>query len=204
MTEHANGVFEPAGSHHMTEKVGRAYVEPETFVRPGPRGRALRLFLGGLQLTATILALFNANMFLRPEEPFSVSLFVVIWLGSSLLVALWLLGMMVNIAFGVTWGDRLYWILLGLAVLTLSLSLAVSGAIWAVPFSLLVFIVILYTTAHLGISLILAAILATPGCEMRSIPHLIAILEKRDLVDERSCPYGLTRFDEREARRRSA
>ena len=117
---------------------------------------------------------------------------MVIWLGSSLLVALWLLGMMVNIAFGVTWGDRLYWILLGLAVLTLSLSLALSGAIWAVPFSLLVFIVILYTTGHLGISLILAAILATPGCEMRSIPHLIAILKKRDLVDERSCPYGLT------------
>ena len=58
-----------------------------------------------------------------------------IWLGSSLLVALWLLGMMVNIAFGVAWGDRLYWVLLGLAVLPLSLT----GAIWAVPFSLLVF-----------------------------------------------------------------
>ncbi len=51
---------------------------------------------------------------------------------------------------------------------------------------------ILYSTLHLRISLILAAILATPGCEMRSIPHLIAILKKRDLVDERSCPYGLT------------
>ena len=56
----------------MTEKFGRAYAEPETFVRPGPRGRALRLFLGGVQFTATILALSNANMFLRPEEPFSV------------------------------------------------------------------------------------------------------------------------------------
>ena len=37
MTEQASGVFEPAGSHDMTEKVGRAYVEPETLVRPGPR-----------------------------------------------------------------------------------------------------------------------------------------------------------------------
>jgi hypothetical protein len=74
---------------------------------------------------------------------------------------------------------------------------------WAVPFSLLVFVVILYTTGHLGISLVLGAILATPGCEMRSIPHLIAILRKRDL-EERSCPYGLTRYDEREAQSGSA
>ena len=51
---------------------------------------------------------------------------------------------------------------------------------------------ILYSTLHLRISLILAAIHATPGCEMRYIPHLIAVLKKRDLVDERSCPYGLT------------
>ncbi len=189
-----------------TKTARQAYMKSGTFVRPGPRGRALRLFLGGLQLTATILALFNANMFLRPETldlDNASAVFVLIYVVWSLVIALRWLGDMVNIAFGVTWGDRLYWVLLGLAVLTLSLSLALSGAIWALPFSLLVFVVILYTTGHLGISLVLAAVLATPGCEMRSIPHLIAILRKGDLK-EHVCPGPLDRFDEWEAQRRSA
>ena len=62
---------------------------------------------------------------------------------------------------------------------------------------------ILYTMAHLGISHILAGILGTPGCEMRSIPQLIAILRKRDLVEEHSCPGLWTRYDQLEAQRRA-
>ncbi len=48
-----------------------------------------------------------------------------------------------------------------------------------------------------------AAVLATPGCEMRSIPHLIAILRMGDLK-EHVCPGPLDRFDEWGAQRRSA
>ena len=92
----------------MDEEVFGGYLRPGTLVRPGPRGRALRLFLGGPQLTATILALVYANMFLRPETldlDNASQVFVLIWVGFSLVWALPWLGHMVNIAFGVTWGE---------------------------------------------------------------------------------------------------
>ncbi len=189
----------------MTAEAGSAYVKPGTLVRPGPRGRVLRLLVGGPQVSATILALLYANIFLRPEtvdlDSFEQT-FVLIYIGFSAVIALYFLRDMVNVGFRVTWGGRLYWVLLGLAALTLILSLALFGAVWALPFSLFVFLVILYTTGHLGISHVLAAILATPGCEMRSIPHLFGILRGRD-VEEHVCPGLWTNFDAREARRRA-
>lgn len=90
----------------MTEEVADAYLKPGTLVRPGPRGRLLRFLVGGLQVTAIVLALLNTNMFLRPEEPFSVSLFVVIWLGSSLVINIRILGDLLNVGFRVSWGNR--------------------------------------------------------------------------------------------------
>ncbi len=38
----------------MPGEVGRAYVKPGTLLRPGPRGRVLRLLIGGLQVSAAI------------------------------------------------------------------------------------------------------------------------------------------------------
>ncbi len=74
-----------------------------------------------------------------------------------------------------------------------------------VPFSLVVFVVIFYTAGHLAISYVFAAILATTGCEMRSIPQLIAILRRSDLGEEHSCDTGpWDRIDEWEARRPSS
>ena len=188
----------------MAAEVGRAYVKPGTLLRPGPSGRVGRLLIGGLQVSATILALLYASIFLRPQtvDLGRFPLGVLIYIGISAVIALRWLSYMVNIAFRVTWGGRLYWVLLGLVALTLVLSLALFGAVWALPFSLLVFLVILYTTGHLGISHVLAALLATPGCEMRSIPHLIGILRRRD-VEEHFCPGAWTQFDERESRRRA-
>ena len=198
-----NATFVGCGGE-VTGEVDGDYLKPGTLVGPGPRGRILRLLVGGLQVTTIVLALLHTNIFLRPEEPFSVSLFVVIWLGFSLVVDIRFLGDMVNTGFRVSWGNRPYWVLLGLAALTLALSLGFSGAIWALPFSLFVFAVILYTAAHLGISHILAAILGTPGCEMRSIPQLVAILRRSDFVEEHSCPGLWDHYDKREARRPSA
>ncbi len=189
----------------MTAEVGRAYVKPGTLVRPGPRGRVGRLLIGGLYVSATILALLYANIFLRPETldlADNEQVNALIGIGIGFVFAIPWLGYMVNIAFRVTWGGRLYGVLLGLVALALVLSLALFGAVWAPPFSLLVFLVILYTTGHLGVSHVLAALLATPGCEMRSIPHLIGILRGRD-VEEHFCPGAWTQFDEREARRRA-
>ena len=45
----------------------------------------------------------------------------------------------------------------------------------ALPLAFVVFAMTMYVHTHLGISHVLSAILATPGCEMRAIPHLAAL-----------------------------
>ena len=96
----------------MTTEIGRAYVEPGKLVRPGPRGRTLRLLVGSLQVSATIFALLLADVFLRPQNfvllrPQNfvlnfVTLFFLIYIGISTLIALYFLPDMLNLAFGVT------------------------------------------------------------------------------------------------------
>ncbi|WP_223668512.1 hypothetical protein [Kangiella shandongensis] len=53
---------------------------------------------------------------------------------------------------------------------------------------------LLYVFVHLGISFILAALIATPGCEMRAIPHAYSLLTGRQ-YREHFCPGFLDRVD---------
>jgi len=60
---------------------------------------------------------------------------------------------------------------------------------------------LIYTFGHLGVSFLLAAILATPGCEMRAIPHLWTKLTGRE-TREHYCPGFLDNIDKWEAKRK--
>ena len=59
-----------------------------------------------------------------------------------------------------------------------------------------------YVYAHLGLSFLLSAILATPGCEMRAIPHLAGILTRAP-AREHYCPGFLDNVDRWERARHS-
>lgn len=59
------------------------------------------------------------------------------------------------------------------------------------------------TFGWLGVSLLLAAAIATPGCEMRSLAHLTARISRHDR-DFVPCPGPLQPFDRWEARLRSS
>ncbi|OLS27630.1 MAG: hypothetical protein HeimC2_10770 [Candidatus Heimdallarchaeota archaeon LC_2] len=132
----------------MTVEVSSAFVRPGTLVRPGPRGRVLRFLVGSLQVSATILTFFYLDVFLHPDLNRSINLGVLIYIVISFLIALRWLGYMVNIAFRVPWGSHLYWVLSGFVSLALVVSLTVFGNVWALPFSILVFLLIIYTTGH--------------------------------------------------------
>ena len=58
-----------------------------------------------------------------------------------------------------------------------------------------------YVFAHLGVSFLLSALLATPGCEMRAIPHLIAIVRGKS-ADEHYCPGFIDTVDRWERKRK--
>ena len=51
----------------------------------------------------------------------------------------------------------------------------------------------------LGISVVLSALIATPACEMRSIPHLRTLTTGR--ATKEHCPGALDRIDRWEANR---
>ncbi len=61
--------------------------------------------------------------------------------------------------------------------------------------------IMVYVYAHLGLSFVLAAALATPGCEMRGIPHLVGLLRGRS-SGEHYCPGFIDGLDRWERERR--
>ena len=141
--------------------------EPGTIARPGPIGRLVRLSLGALCLWLVW------QLVTRSDTPdlYNTSFWVMAAFG------LMLAPYVVNIGFGVKWGawPRIASVvaILGAAVFGFVMSGAVlSMALWAT-----VAIWMVYIYGHLGISFVLSAILATPGCEMRAIAHLLGIAE---------------------------
>ena len=114
-------------------------------------------------------------------------------------LALVLFPAVVNIGFGKAW-NRWY---LTTSMLALGAVTAVIGKVaydgfLGPPVGVLVYTWVLYTFGHLGISFLLGGVLATPGCEMRSIPHLWGLLSGRR-AKEHYCPGLLSPIDRWEA-----
>lgn len=188
-----------------TTEVGKSFVSWGTLVRPSRRGRTFRFLAGVVGLSATVLALLHPNWIIRldtldlAQASFGM-LFGLVFLGLALVGHLINLNLIVNLAFKLNTGKYPLRIVGGLAAVALIADLLFFGTVWAAPLGIVVWIVLVYSTGHLGISHILAGILGTPGCEMRSIPHLVGILTGRE-VEEHFCPGTWTRMDERDAQR---
>ena len=166
---------------------------------PGLIGRIVRLLLSILILYLFVnliewewLSPKNTSEFIRWQAP---GLFWVV----NFLIFFLLFPYVVNIGFGVNWKRKPQLIFI-ITVVGLGLfTLFQYGSLWSPALGWLLLIWLTYVAGHLGISLILASILATPGCEMRSIPHLWTILSGRE-TKEHYCPGSLDKLDKWEAR----
>lgn len=164
-------------------------VEAGTLTRPGPIGRSLRGLLGLLCLYVLWEGLSDWNHTSAfPWETF-VDRFVV------LVMPLWLLNDVVNIGFAKRWGHQpvVVWslLLLVLAIIGYVTTGDLDNLIWGIPLNM----GLAYFYAHLGASFVLAFLMATPGCEMRAIPELIARIQGRS-AKEHACPVALvTKID---------
>ena len=169
-----------------------------TLKPPGIIGRIVRLLLGILVLYLFIdlvewewLQPKNSSEFIRWQAP-GLDWAVIF------LLFFYLFPLVVNIGFGVNWKRKPQLILI-IAVVGLGLfTLFQYGSIWSPALGWLLLIWLTYVAGHLGISFLLAAMLATPGCEMRSIPHLWTILSGRE-TQEHFCPGFLDKLDKWEA-----
>jgi len=167
--------------------------EPGTLQRPGPIGRLVRLILGLLCLWLVWQLAFRSG---TPDLT-NPSFWIFVAFGMLLVPYV------INIGFGVTWGA---WprivstiLLVGAAAIgylttngQIAFSLWATAAIWMA-----------YVYGHLGISFVMSSLLATPGCEMRAIPHLLGKVLKRD-TREHYCPGFIDNVDEWELNRRAS
>jgi len=164
-------------------------VDEGSLERPGPVGRIVRFALGILCLYAIYELLLHHEAII--ETPMSA----IPNISFLVFVALLIINYVVNIGFGKSWGRipsylsiAVMLILAGVSWLTFgTLDHALLGAVlWGWLF---------YFYAHLGSSFVLAAIIATPGCEMRSIPELIGQITGQAAL-EHYCPASLiTKID---------
>lgn len=165
---------------------------PGTLLRPGPIGRLVRLGMGAL-CSWWVWRLgwhSDASDLAVPGYWF--------WFLFALLLAPYV----VNIGFGVRWGA---WprIVFGTAAAgAAAISYLQQGSALGSPLWVTTQVVMLYVYGHLGLSFLLSAALATPGCEMRAVPHLLAIIRGKD-ASEHYCPGFIDTVDRWEQERGS-
>ncbi|MFQ5628445.1 MAG: hypothetical protein ACE5I1_06775 [bacterium] len=176
----------------MKEKI--RFDSPGTLKKPGPIGRVVRLGFGVLCLWFfyTLIAIgpnfFIENFFYLPGIWFSV------------IMGFYVFPYVVNIGFTVRWGRWPQHTFLMLAAIAGAAGYFQFGEVWAPPLGFLLYGWLLYVYAHLGFSFLLSAVLATPGCEMRALPHLWTKLSGRK-TREHYCPGIIDHIDRWEAGR---
>ena len=164
-------------------------VEQGSLDRPGPIGRVVRLALGILCSYALyVLIVYRATIIATPVSALA-SLTVMV------LAALFIINYVVNIGFGKSFGRWPIYISIAVMLLVATMSWLAFGTPDHPMLGAVFWLWLVYFYSHLGVSFVLAAAIATPGCEMRAIPELIGRLTGRR-TEEHHCPASfITRID---------
>lgn len=148
--------------------------QPGTFPRPGPIGRIIRLALG----SALLLSAYSAAHRISAGIPVSSSASdPFYWLAAAL--SLYFLRDVIDGGFGRSWGRWAQVAVLVLGVAAAGVDVLLQGSVWAPALGWLVNGLMLVVLGYLGLNLVIQALVATPGCEVRVLPHLIARLRGR-------------------------
>ncbi|MFQ5525897.1 MAG: hypothetical protein ACE5GX_06500 [Thermoanaerobaculia bacterium] len=167
---------------------------PGTLRRPGPIGRIVRLLLGIWLLVVCWSYLGYPGMFVRATPPWEVLI--------GIAFALWLIPPIVNIGWGTNWKAWPRYASWGVLIAWAVANGLLTGSLWSPGLGRFARILCLYAFGHLGLSFVLAAAIATPGCEMRAIPHLWTLLTGK-ATKEHFCPGFLNGLDAWERRRKT-
>lgn len=176
-------------------KIETRFEEPGSLHPPGPMGRLFRL-LAGLWLLAALYQLLRVGWGVLVAEAPPAD-----WTWWAFIaIAFWITPPVVNIGFTKNWQRRPQLAVAVAAAVAVVFDLALWGSWWAPPLGAVVWLWLVYFSAHLGLSFVLAAALRTPGCEMRAIPHLWTRLTGRP-SKEHYCPSFIERLDQWERER---
>ena len=89
--------------------------------------------------------------------------------------------------------------MLATAAALIALDFGLFGTWWGWPLGAFVRVWMVYWSLHLGGSFVLAALIATPGCEMRAVPHLTSLITGH-AAKEHYCPGFIDPLDRWERR----
>lgn len=165
--------------------------EPGTIAKPGPIGRIVRLSLGALCLWLVWQLAIRSET----QDLFNPSFWVFAVFG------LVLAPYVVNIGLGVNWGAWPRFASIVAILAAAGFGYATSDSALSTPLWATAAIWMGYIYGHLGVSFVLSAILATPGCEMRAVPHLLGIVF-RNKAREHYCPGFIENVDQWEQSRK--
>lgn len=175
-------------------------VDEGSLTRPGPIGRFIRLGLGTLCLYGLWQLLKVSPDFIeRPIE-------LLPNLSLMILVELCVFNYVVNIGFSKDWNNYPLTFFLSFLAIVAIVGFLITGSLGSPFLGVLIVLWMGYFYAHLGVSFILAAILATPGCEMRAIPELIGrVINSQS--KEHHCPSsiisGIDRWEHNRSERKN-
>lgn len=169
--------------------------QPGSLPRPGPIGRIVRLVFGlfclsyvnGLiQVSGSLL---GSDGQVRP----------LVWNG--ILPGLFLISYVINIGYSRAWKKWPAMTSAGVFALAAGYGYFAEGTIETDLFAHVIWGWEFYLFSHLGIAFIVAAVIATPGCEMRALHDLYSRISGI-ATKEHYCPVGpLHPIDQWEARR---
>ena len=169
--------------------------EPGSLPRPGPIGRLLRLVFGSISLWY-VIGLYNASGALMSGDSHIRPLIM-----NGIIGGLFLISYVINIGFSRAWKKRPAMISGGILLAVATYGYLTQGAVETDLLARTIWGWEIYLFSHLGAAFVLAAVIATPGCEMRAFHHLYTLLTGTPTKEHR-CPVGpLQPIDQWEASR---
>jgi hypothetical protein len=175
------------------DRIETVFEEYGSLPKPGFMGRLVRLGFGVWLLWVLYILITDGwQGFVDTTPPTHWTMWA--FIGFAFLLTPYV----INIGFTRNWKRRPQIAIALTGVLLMAIDLALYGSWWAPPLGAFVWAWLAYFAAHLGFSFVLSALIATPGCEMRSIPHLWTLITGRE-TKEHYCPGIIDMVDRWEA-----
>ena len=168
--------------------------KPGTLPKPGPIGRMLRLAFGLWCIWFVSELIGVRNDLIDSQDRIRA----LIWNG--ILPSLFLISYVVNIGFSRNWKKWPALVSAAVLLAIATLGYLLEGSFESSMLARTLWTWELYLFGHLGVSFLLAAVIGTPGCEMRALHDLYSRISGTP-TQEHYCPVGpLNSVDRWEAR----
>ena len=170
--------------------------QPGSLPRPGPVGRLVRLAFGVMcawyvqGLLDVSSQLMDSSGHVRP----------VVWNG--IIVGLFLISYVINIGYSRSWKKWPAFVSAALFLIVAGFGYITSASFQTELLARTLWVWEIYLFTHLGVSFLISAVIATPGCEMRALHDLYTRITGTP-TKEHYCPVGpLHPIDQWEAGRK--